>query len=132
MKVESLDHVNIIASDLEATCSFYENIFELERRDAPPPLKKEHAQWMFDTAGRAIFHLNSTDCPRFYDRDVTPGPTGALHHVALRCDGFDEMQDRLTKAGREFESQHFKAAGLRQIFTQDPNGVLLELNFWAG
>jgi len=131
MKVESLDHVNIIAADLEATADYYAQLFQLERRDAPPPLKPEQAQWMYDDAGRAIFHLNSLDCPRFYDRDVTPGPTGALHHVALRCDGFEEMQARLKQADREFESQHFEAAGLRQIFTQDPNGVLLELNFWA-
>ena len=131
MKVESLDHVNIVASDLNATAQFYAEIFELERRDAPPPLTKEHAQWMYDAEGRAIFHLNSVDCPRFYDRDVSPGPTGAIHHVALRCDGFEEMQSRLQKAGLDFKTQHFEAAGLKQIFLLDPNRVLLELNFWV-
>lgn len=131
MRVEALDHVNIIAADLEATCVFYAELLGLERRDAPPPLTPATAQWMHDAAGRAILHVNSLDCDRVYDREVAPGPTGSIHHVALRCDGYDETVLRLDARGADYQLNRIAAISLRQIFTMDPNGVLLELNFFG-
>ena len=130
MKVQALDHVNIIAADLDGTARVYAELFGLERRNAPPPLTPDNAQWMFDDADRAIFHINSVDCPRAFEREVAPGPTGSIHHVALRCSGFDEMIARLDARGMERQVNLIEAIGLRQIFTMDPNGVLLELNFF--
>jgi catechol 2,3-dioxygenase-like lactoylglutathione lyase family enzyme len=130
MRVNALDHVNIITADLERTASYYAGLFGLERRDAPAPLTPANAQWMFDAAGRAIVHINSLDCPRAFDRNVSPGPTGALHHVALNCTGYDEMIARLQGRSLEYQVNLVTAIGLRQIFTVDPNGVLLELNFF--
>ena len=131
MRVNALDHVNVIAADLDGTARFYSELFGLERRDAPPPLTPQNAQWMYDSAGRAIVHINSRDCPRTYERDVSPGPTGALHHVALNCSGYDEMIARLTGRNRDYQLNLVQAIGLRQLFTLDPNGVLLELNFFG-
>lgn len=131
MKVNALDHVNIITADLDGTARYYAELFELARRDAPAPLSPQNAQWMYDDAGRAIFHINSEDCPRAYDRETRAGPTGAVHHVALNCSGHDEMVARLDARGLNYQRNHITAIGLRQIFTMDPNGVLLELNFFA-
>ncbi|QGN53948.1 VOC family protein [Novosphingobium sp. Gsoil 351] len=131
MKVNALDHVNIIANDLDGTARFYAELFGLERRDGPPPLTPKEAQWMFDDAGRAILHINSVDCPRAFAREVAPGPTGSIHHVALNCSGFDEMDARLEARGLERQVNFIESIGLRQIFTMDPNGVLLELNFFG-
>lgn len=131
MTVNALDHVNIITDDLDGTARFYVELFALEQRDAPPPLTPQNAQWVYDKAGRAIFHINSTDCPRTYPREVTSGTTGSIHHVALNCSGYDGMIDRLTQRGAEYKVNLITAIGLRQIFTEDPNGVLLELNFFA-
>lgn len=131
MKVESLDHVNIIAADLDATARFYVEVFGLQRRDAPPPLTETQAQWMFDETGRAIFHINSVECPRTYEREVHPGPTGSIHHVALRCSGYEDITGRLRDRQLTFQVNNIAAIGLRQVFVMDPNGVLLELNFSA-
>jgi 4-hydroxyphenylpyruvate dioxygenase-like putative hemolysin len=131
MKVNALDHVNIIAADLDGTASFYAEVFDLDRRDAPPPLTPQTAQWMYDDAGRAILHINSLDCRRTYERDVMPGPTGSIHHVALNCSGHDDVVERLTTRGMDFQCNLVAAIGLRQVFTMDPNGVLLELNFFG-
>jgi catechol 2,3-dioxygenase-like lactoylglutathione lyase family enzyme len=132
MRVNALDHVNIITADLEGTARFYAELFGLERRDPPPPLTPDNAQWMHDAAGRAIVHVNSVDCPRFFERDITPGPTGALHHVALNCSGYDDVIARLNAHGSTYRLNVVAAISLRQVFTVDPNGVLLELNFFAG
>jgi catechol 2,3-dioxygenase-like lactoylglutathione lyase family enzyme len=131
MRINALDHVNVIAADLDATARYYAEVFGLERRNAPPPLTPANAQWMYDGAGRAIIHVNSVDCPRHYQRDVRPGPTGALHHVALNCSGYDETIARLDARGLEYRVNRVEAIGLRQVFTLDPNGVLFELNFFA-
>jgi catechol 2,3-dioxygenase-like lactoylglutathione lyase family enzyme len=131
MHVNALDHVNIIAEDLDATARFYAELLDLERRDGPPPMTPQTGQWMYDRGGRPILHINSVDCPRTFPRDVAPGPTGSIHHVALNCSGYDELIARLTACGNEHHSNTVAAIGLRQVFTMDPNGVLLELNFFG-
>ena len=132
MRVGALDHVNIITADLEGTVRFYAEILELEPRDGPPPLTHENARWMYDESGRAILHINTLECPRAYDREVRAGPTGALHHVALRCSGYAEVLARLERRGIGHQLNDVAAVGLRQIFLLDPNQVLLELNFFGG
>ncbi len=131
MRVEALDHVNVITADLEGSARFYAEVFGLEPRDGPPPLTHENARWMYDAAGRAVVHLNSLACPRAYDRAVNPGPTGALHHVALRCSGYEELRARLLERGLDHRINEVTAIGLKQIFVLDPNQVLLELNFFG-
>lgn len=132
MKVEALDHVNIITDDLDKTADFYSSLLGLERREAPAPLTPETATWMYDSAGRGIIHINSLDCIRAYDRKVTPGDlTGALHHVALRLTGYEETVARLNARGADYTENLVEVIGLRQIFTADPNNVLLELNFFG-
>lgn len=131
MRVESLDHVNIITGDLEGSARFYAQVFGLEPRDGPPPLLHANARWLYDVAGRAVIHLNSLECPRAYDREVRPGPTGSLHHVALRCSGYEELLARLRRHGLDYQLNDLTAIGLRQVFVLDPNQVLLELNFFG-
>jgi catechol 2,3-dioxygenase-like lactoylglutathione lyase family enzyme len=133
MQVEALDHVNIITDRLDESARWYADLLDLKRGNAPPPLTPETAQWMFDGAGRAIIHINSVDCMRTYDRGVEPGGlTGALHHVALRVSGYAEVKARLDARGADYQENLVEAINLRQLFTADPNNVLLELNFFGG
>jgi catechol 2,3-dioxygenase-like lactoylglutathione lyase family enzyme len=132
MNVEALDHVNIITDDIETAAQFYVAVFGLERRDGPPPLTPQMGQWMYDVGGRAIIHLNTQLAPKAYDRPTPNGAvTGAVHHVALRCAGHAEMTARLTDHGLDHRHNRVDSIGLRQIFVQDPNGVLFELNFFG-
>jgi catechol 2,3-dioxygenase-like lactoylglutathione lyase family enzyme len=131
VRVDALDHVNIITANLEGSVRFYAELLDLEPRDGPPPLTHQNARWMYDESGRAILHLNSLDCPRTYKREIRAGPTGALHHVALRCSGYEEIRARLEQRGLGYQLNEVPAARLRQIFVLDPNGVLLELNFFT-
>ena len=88
---------------------------------------------MYDAGGRAIIHINTLDAPKAYEREALPGSlTGALHHVALRVSGYEELKARLDARGADYRENVLEAIGLRQIFTADPNNVLLELNFFGG
>ena len=133
MRVSSLDHVNIVTDDLAGTARFYADLLDLEARNGPPPSKAEDVQWMYDEAGRAILHLNRAAFFKPLGREAKPAAdTGAVHHVALRCEGHAEMIDRLKARGLEHATQDIGAINLKQIFVVDPNGVLLELNFFGG
>lgn len=132
MIVERLDHVNIITDRLVETARFYAELLDLEERDGPPPMRPDQVRWMYDSSGQAILHLNSVDFPRAYDRAVQPGAeTGAIHHVALRCSDFERVKARLDQSGASYTVNAVPAISLRQIFTADPNNVLLELNFFS-
>jgi catechol 2,3-dioxygenase-like lactoylglutathione lyase family enzyme len=132
VKVQALDHVNIITDDLDAAADFYVRVFGLDRRDGPPPLTPQMAQWMHDADGQAVIHLNTKAAPTAYAR-LTPNgsATGALHHVALRCEGYADALARLDQAGLDHRENRVASIGLRQIFVEDPNGVLFELNFFG-
>ena len=133
MQVDALDHVNILTDKMEDSAVFYSELLGLERRDAPPPMTPQQAQWLCDVEGRPIIHINAADCPRVFDRVVEPGAsTGPVHHIALRLHGFEEVKARLEQRGLDFKEYYIHAIGLRQIFITDPNNVLLELNFFAG
>jgi len=131
MTIEALDHFNIVTADLDRAEAFYRDLLGLESRPAPPPLTLDMARWMHDREGRAIVHLNSLHCPRMFDRDMSPRATGALHHIALRCAGHEAMVERLDRMGIAYDGNEVSAIGLRQLFVTDPEGVVLELNFFA-
>jgi catechol 2,3-dioxygenase-like lactoylglutathione lyase family enzyme len=121
MRVTALDHVNIRTRDIKSSARFYVEQVGLEARDGPAPMSPDQVQWLYDCNGRPIIHLFTFDC--------APGPTGPIHHVALNCSGKAELIARLTKYGTAFEVNEVPSIGLTQIFTRDPHGVLLELNF---
>ena len=133
MRVNALDHVNVQTLDLAATVKFYAGVLDLEPRDPPPPLDPSLVQWMYDGDGRAIFHL-TTPGSIMGDggKRELPRETGPVHHIALNCSGHDAMVDRLTSLGLDHKLNHVITIDLKQIFVHDPNGVLLELNYFAG
>ena len=132
MKVKALDHVNIITSDLAGTASFFADIFGLDIRRGPEPLPPEHVQWLYDDQDRAIFHINSTDVPQAFQRNIEAGPgTGAIHHVALNCSDLPGFVEKLETSGIEYKINDIPSVNLKQLFFCEPNGVLLELNFYG-
>lgn len=130
MKVNALDHINIVTDDLAGTVRFFVDIFGLDVRDAPPPLPPEQFQWLYDESNRAIFHIVSKAAKQAYPRETPMGGlTGAIHHVALSCSGYETFTEKLQAHNIEYRTNTIASANLRQIFFTEPNGVLLELNF---
>ncbi|MBT5185709.1 MAG: glyoxalase/bleomycin resistance/extradiol dioxygenase family protein [Kordiimonadaceae bacterium] len=130
MKINALDHINIITDDLEGTARFFVDIFDLDLRDGPQPLQPEFVKWLYDDSGRAIFHINSSKMPRSIKRETKSGPTtGAIHHVALDCSDHKEFLARLEAHDISYNLNDIPSIKLKQIFFTELNGVLLELNF---
>ena len=127
-----LDHVNVQTLRLAESVAFYRDVIGLEARD-PPGLDPALVQWMHDEAGHGIVHISTVgsllgEGPS----DVLGAKTGAVHHVALLCAGHDAMVQTLERHGLAYRLNHVLVVDLKQIFVEDPNGVLLELNYPAG
>jgi catechol 2,3-dioxygenase-like lactoylglutathione lyase family enzyme len=119
-----LDHFNIRTRKLTETVRFYESILGLEK--GPRPNFAFPGAWMY-SEGKAVVHLvdiSATDEPQKPD-------SGVVHHVAFASTGFDGMADRLKSRGTPFEARQVPGGELWQIFVNDPNGVMIELNYEA-
>lgn len=134
MAVRTLDHVNIRTADVAGTAAFFRDVLGLEARPRPGVATIEEGCWIHDPAGRAIIHIGSPATPYPGDAEHPFAPArggGAIHHVALECDDIDDMVARLAKVGLHPKRVDFPQAGISQLFVEEVNGVLLELNFLA-
>ena len=119
-----LDHFNIRTRTLTDTVRFYESVLGLEK--GPRPDFAFPGAWMY-SEGKAVVHLvdiSATDEPQKPD-------SGVVHHVAFVSVGFDGMSQRLKSRGMPFEARQVPGGELWQIFVNDPNGVMIELNYEA-
>jgi catechol 2,3-dioxygenase-like lactoylglutathione lyase family enzyme len=124
MSVGVLDHFNIRTRKLADTVRFYEDILGLEK--GPRPDFAFPGAWMY-SEGKAVVHLvdiSKTEEPQKPD-------SGVVHHVAFISRGFADMQKRLEGKGFKYDSRQVPGGDLWQIFVDDPNGVMIELNYEA-
>ena len=124
MSVGVLDHFNIRTRKLGETVRFYEDILGLENGDRPKFAFP--GAWMY-SEGKPVVHLvdiSPTDEPQKPD-------SGVVHHVAFVSRGFAAMKERLKSKGMAFDARQVPGGDLWQIFVNDPNGVLIELNYEA-
>ena len=124
MSVGVLDHFNIRTRKLADTVRFYEDVLGLEK-GARPNFAFPGA-WMY-SEGKAVVHL--VDISQT-DEQQKPD-SGVVHHVAFVSQGFAGMKQRLQSKGMTFNSRQVPGGDLWQIFVNDPNGVMIELNYEA-
>lgn len=68
--------------------------------------------------------------PRSAGIGAGPGDTtGNFDHVAFVADDFEGMRARFQRMGLKFREQEVPGIRLRQLFVQDPNKVMIEINF---
>jgi catechol 2,3-dioxygenase-like lactoylglutathione lyase family enzyme len=124
VSVGVLDHFNIRTRKLADTVRFYQDVMGLEKGDRPNFAFP--GAWMY-SEGKAVVHLvdiSQTEEPQKPD-------SGVVHHVAFASQGFAGMQQRLKSKGMKFDSRQVPGGDLWQIFVDDPNGVMIELNYEA-
>ena len=124
VSVGTLDHFNIRTRNLADTVRFYEDILGLEK--GPRPNFAFPGAWMY-SEGKAVVHL--VDISKTEEKQKPD--SGVVHHVAFASTGFDGMKTRLQSKGMAFDSRQVPGGDLWQIFVNDPNGVMIELNYEA-
>jgi catechol 2,3-dioxygenase-like lactoylglutathione lyase family enzyme len=135
------NHFSIRTLDLEATRQFYVDVLGLTV--GPRPAFQFPGYWLYrgdhaDYANAAV-HLIGMD-PNdpvglknyLGDRDVASlKGSGAIDHLAFFADGLSEMLAHLKKCGVQTRQRTVPSIGLHQVFLDDPNGVVVELNYPA-
>jgi len=124
VSVGLLDHFNIRTRKLAETVSFYEDVLGLEK-GARPNFAFPGA-WMY-SEGKPVVHLVDISSTG----EAQKPDSGCVHHVAFASRGFDAMRQRLQSSGMQFEARQVPGGDLWQIFVNDPNGVMIELNYEA-
>lgn len=137
----SLNHFSIRTRDLHATRAFYVDLLGLEigpRPDFPFP-----GLWLYQgpTAAYAnaavhVIGLDPADPSGLQgylgDRDESSlHGSGAVDHVAFFATDLPAMMARLRSAGVAWRERAVPGLGLHQVFLDDPNGVVVELNYPA-
>lgn len=132
MPVLALDHVNIRTPDVSGTAGFLRDLLGLRAATAPGAASIDQGCWMYDTGERPIIHIGPIDAAYPSDEAVpftTARGSGAVHHVALECAGYDAMVAKLDQLAAPYSCNDITQIGLRQVFVSEANGILLELNF---
>jgi hypothetical protein len=77
--------------------------------------------------GKAVVHL--VDISR--TEEAQKPDSGVVHHVAFLSRGFSGMKQRLGSKGMQYDARQVPGGELWQIFVNDPNCVMIELNYEA-
>jgi catechol 2,3-dioxygenase-like lactoylglutathione lyase family enzyme len=120
MPALSLDHWNVYCKDLKATVRFYERYVGLKDGDRPP--FNFPGAWLY-AGEKPILHLVSETGRKDHG-------SGAIDHVAINCENIRGTIAQLKKDKMPFEGRKVPARPLQQVFVHDPDGVMIELNFW--
>ena len=68
-------------------------------------------------------------------RTIRPGlkntGSGAFDHIAFRAKEPEVLIARLKDKGYPFRERQVPDMDLFQVFVEDPNGITVELNYWA-
>ena len=132
---QRLHHTAYVTKDQEATRAFYEDVlgFPLlatwSEADELFGAERVYCHTFFglaDGSALAFFQFANKADADLFDPPLTPSP---FRHIAMKVDaeGRAEMQRRLTEANWNPEATHVLEHGYcRSLYTQDPNGMLLE------
>jgi catechol 2,3-dioxygenase-like lactoylglutathione lyase family enzyme len=131
MALTGVQHLLVLTDELEATRDFYRDALGLQEGERPPLEFDGHWLYLGDVAcvhvaDRRSYAAHAGTLGLAVTRTATGG--GAVDHVAFGADDYEEISERLREAGIEAIENEVPAAGLRQIFFEDPNGVRIEVN----
>ena len=137
MSLSSLDHCSIRTVKLDTTRDFYVDILGMEDGDRPEfPFP---GAWLY-VDGVAVLHLVGVDPDDLSglqqylggatDAESLTG-SGAFDHIAFCAKDADTLIARLKDKGYPFRERQVPSMDLFQVFVDDPNGVTVELNYWA-
>jgi catechol 2,3-dioxygenase-like lactoylglutathione lyase family enzyme len=147
MELKRVDHYSIRTLDLEASRRFYTEVIGLKAGPRPP--FDFPGYWLYSGEPPADLHNSARnygfvhlmgfdkDNPGSLDayvgdrKPVLDGSTGALDHIAFAATGREAMIDRCHRHQVKFFERAVPLLGLHQMFIEDPNGLMIELNYPA-
>ena len=122
-KTKQLHHALMVVNDLEKARTFYGRILGLEELQRPNPTR----QGLWFGIGSNELHISLSDAPPPAEQDLHPQARGReARHIAFTLEGsLDDIARDLDAEGIRYVKS---TGGLPQLFCEDGNGNLIELN----
>jgi catechol 2,3-dioxygenase-like lactoylglutathione lyase family enzyme len=132
--VTALEHVLVLADDIDGTRDFYCQVVGLSVGERPPLAFPGYWLYAADDSGAACVHVAERRAYAAHAAElglaVPDGPdpgVGPVDHVAFNASDYDGLLERLQRHGVRAVTNAVPG-GPRQVFIQDPNGVRVEIN----
>jgi catechol 2,3-dioxygenase-like lactoylglutathione lyase family enzyme len=121
--IQGMNHFTITAEDRAATLGFYVGLLGLaqgQRPDLGFP-----GAWLYAPGNpQAVLHI-------YWDRPMPVGRTGVIDHMAFTAHNLKAVKARFDAAGLKYDLRQQAGSGTWQLFSLDPNGAKVELDFDA-
>jgi catechol 2,3-dioxygenase-like lactoylglutathione lyase family enzyme len=138
MSVGVLEHVLVLADDIDATRDFYCSVVGLSVGDRPPLAFPGY--WLYaapDGPGPACVHVAERRAYAAHAAELglavpdSAAGLGPVDHIAFSASDYDALMERLERQGVR-AVRNAVPGGPRQVFIEDPNGVRVEINVSEG
>ena len=120
--IVGMNHFTITAENREATLGFYCGLLGLtegHRPDLGFP-----GAWLYAGSPQAVLHI-------YWDRPMPATRTGVIDHMAFSARNLKAVKARFDAAGVKYDLRQQAGSGTWQLFSFDPNGARVELDFDA-
>ena len=120
--IVGMNHFTILADDRQATLDFYCGLLGLtegHRPDLGFP-----GAWLYAGGPQAVLHI-------VFGRPLPTSRAGVIDHMAFSATGLKAVKARFEDRGVKFDLRRQAGSGLWQLFSFDPNGARVELDFDA-
>jgi catechol 2,3-dioxygenase-like lactoylglutathione lyase family enzyme len=118
--IDGMNHFTITAEDREKTLDFYVGLLGL--REGHRPELGFPGAWLYGSGPTAILHI-------YWDRPMPQGRTGVIDHMAFSASDLKSVKARFDERGVKYDLRRQAGAGTWQLFSFDPNGAKVELDF---
>ena len=138
-----INHLAIRSPDAEKTRDFFMKTLDLV--PGPRPNFPFPGYWLYKSDSdhssylNAVVHIVGIDpndkeglIQYLGDRELPElHGTGVIDHIAFFATGLEEMLQHLTNINIPVRERLVPSIGLHQVFLDDPNGIVIELNYPA-
>ena len=120
--IQGMNHFTITAEDREATLGFYCGLLGLV--EGPRPDLGFPGAWLHAGGPQAVLHI-------VFGRPLPAQRAGVIDHLAFSARDLKAVKARFDAAGVKYDLRRQAGAGTWQLFSFDPNGARVELDFDA-
>ena len=126
MEVDTIDHVNVETDDVNRSAEFYREVIGLT--EGPRPKFDRPGYWMY-AGNKPVVHIIQT-APE--NKMLTGSKDASISHFALQIRDYKEARKHLDSLGIKYKKLEVPGTKIRQLFVEDPEGVLIELIYLPG
>ncbi len=121
--IHGMNHFTITAEDREKTLDYYCGLLGLV--EGPRPDLGFPGAWLYPfNEKQAVLHI-------YWDRPMPSPRTGVIDHMAFTASDLKAVKARFDERGVKYDLRQQAGAGTWQLFSFDPNGARVELDFDA-